>query len=1291
MNRRLRCFLILGLLMGSLTAASATDPKKIVLIAGPITGHPKESHEYEKNVILLKHLLETSPDLQGRVRVEAHFKGWPKDPSTLDDADTIFFTTDGGDHNEKDHPLYVGDRLQILAKQMKRGCGVVFFHWSTFNPSRFHDQVTEWAGGYFDYETGAGPNRWYSAIQTWSAESKLGTPDHPIARGVKPFSTQEEYYYRMRFRDSDPRLKPIIVTRPPKETNDFAVGWAVERADGGRGFGFTGGHFYQNWWNPDFRKLVLNAIVWTAGLEVPATGVRSEPFDRFKALIVTGHNHPAHEWRSTTAALILALEQDPRAIVHVTENPEDLATDKIKDYDVLVMNYCNWDRPGLSAAARTNFVRYLENGGGLSVIHFANGAFTDTLPNKDSDWPEYRTRIVRRIWDHRPGLSGHDAYGPFRVEITGAKHPIAGGLASFDTVDELYFRQQGELPIEPFAFASSKETGQREPLAWAYDYGKGRVFQTVLGHSDESIRKAAALIRRGTVWAAGRNQLSFDPPSELTEGALFRSGSPWTVQDSLKRVAATQPPEPARPQATPSPSRDSNSRLAGAPAVSGADPVTQGEKDWVDNRWSRTDVGPLLASNLKTPTGNIAKALSIRVGGTNEGAVVYDTATCTMRAAWTGGFLRFDPARFGLIRAPEIEGKIMWAAPGKFGWEGSPPRFAGFHLHGQRVVLEYRRGETRLLESPSLAVTEQGPVFIRHLSIAPHDDRFRWPVVAPDKGSQPAVQTAIVSHSGPDGVKITREARRMVWTNDAVVKVLSIVGLQGSTMSVSETGMHLETRSGDRPERFTVALWQGPPAALEAHLEWVKHHVREESPESWLAPGPGRWQPALETVGQPAPDSGPFAIDTLTVPYDNPWNALMYLSGVDFTGDGAAYVCSIHGDVWKVTGIDESLKKLRWQRFATGLFQPLGLKVVKDRVYVLGRDQITILHDENGDGETDFYQNFNNSIATSTGGHDYVTSLETDATGNFHYVDPLGAHRISADGTSNETLATGFRNPNGLGASPDGRVVTIAPQQGEWTPSSLIAEIKSGGYYGYGGPKVTPDRPLGYDPVLCWIPHGVDNSSGSQIWVPKDRWGALGGQMLHFSWGRCAMMLVLREVADGVAQGAVVPLPGRFLSGAMRGAFHPKDGHLYVVGSTGWQTSAIKDGSFQRVRRTSKPLIVPIGWSARATGIELTFPEAMEKESAVDPGSYDVQQWNYRYAAEYGSKDWSVVDPKKEGRDTLPVKSARLSSDGRTVFLEIPGLQPVMQMQIQYNLTSANGSAVRGKVYPTINRLSPPR
>src|SRR5438477_5801885 len=190
-------FVVAPLLFCRSAGFAANAPKKIVLIAGAITGHPKEAHEYEKSVILLKHLLDTSPDLQGRVRVEAHFKGWPNDASTLEDADTIFMTSDGTDREEKNHPLYVGDHLQVIERQMKRGCGVVLFHWSTFNPARFHDRIPDWAGGYFDYETGATLNHWYSAIQTWPAEPKLTAPRHPIARGVQPFTTQEEYYYRI--------------------------------------------------------------------------------------------------------------------------------------------------------------------------------------------------------------------------------------------------------------------------------------------------------------------------------------------------------------------------------------------------------------------------------------------------------------------------------------------------------------------------------------------------------------------------------------------------------------------------------------------------------------------------------------------------------------------------------------------------------------------------------------------------------------------------------------------------------------------------------------------------------------------------------------------------------------------------------------------------------------------------------------------------------------------------------------------------------------------------------------
>src|SRR5262249_39260433 len=160
--------------------------------------------------------------------------------------------------NEKDHPLLIGNRLRVLEKQMKRGCGLVAIHWTTFFPNNYAgEKAIEWLGGYFDYQSGAPPQRWKSAIQNLTTTAKPAQAEHPICRGLSPFKVREEFYYKMRFREKDPRLTPILRAQIPGEQEEQTVAWAVERQDGGRGFGFTGGHYFDNWWVPEFRKLVL--------------------------------------------------------------------------------------------------------------------------------------------------------------------------------------------------------------------------------------------------------------------------------------------------------------------------------------------------------------------------------------------------------------------------------------------------------------------------------------------------------------------------------------------------------------------------------------------------------------------------------------------------------------------------------------------------------------------------------------------------------------------------------------------------------------------------------------------------------------------------------------------------------------------------------------------------------------------------------------------------------------------------------------------------------------------------
>lgn len=257
------------------TQADESPPgPKIVLIAGA-KSHGPGHHEYEKGLELLAHCLRTSPDTR-TCRVEVHRNGWPQDERTLDDADSILLFSDGADHDEAAHPLLSGDRLDVLRRQMARGCGLVALHYTLFVPNRRGaEEFLDWLGGYFDYENGTDdPRGWYSAIGTHTARFEPAS-DHPVCRGVAPIDLHEEYYYQMRFRPDDPRRTSIARVHLPGREQPEVVAWAVERGDGGRGFAFTGGHFHSNWSVREFRRLVLNALVWTAGAEVPANGVDS--------------------------------------------------------------------------------------------------------------------------------------------------------------------------------------------------------------------------------------------------------------------------------------------------------------------------------------------------------------------------------------------------------------------------------------------------------------------------------------------------------------------------------------------------------------------------------------------------------------------------------------------------------------------------------------------------------------------------------------------------------------------------------------------------------------------------------------------------------------------------------------------------------------------------------------------------------------------------------------------------------------------------------------------------------
>jgi type 1 glutamine amidotransferase len=216
---------------------------------------------------------------------------------------------------------------------------------------------------------------------------------------------------------------------------------------------------------------------------------------KIRVLLVTGVDYPGHPWKETTPAVVAILKKDPRMVVEVQTNPGALADKSIFDHDVLVMHFKNYDPLPREEEAKANLQRFVREGRGLVMLHFACGAF--------EKWPEF-VDLAGMVWDQK---TGHDPRGPFRVEIKDPNHPITQGMKDFQADDELYTCLVGKKNLTIVATSRSIVTKKDHPMAFVQPFGKGRVFHTPLGHDVKAFQMpgVSELIRRGTAWAAGQS------------------------------------------------------------------------------------------------------------------------------------------------------------------------------------------------------------------------------------------------------------------------------------------------------------------------------------------------------------------------------------------------------------------------------------------------------------------------------------------------------------------------------------------------------------------------------------------------------------------------------------------------------------------------------------------------------------------------------------------------------------------------------------------------------------------
>ena len=725
---------------------------------------------------------------------------------------------------------------------------------------------------------------------------------------------------------------------------------------------------------------------------------------------------------------------------------------------------------------------------------------------------------------------------------------------------------------------------------------------------------------------------------------------------------------------------------------------------------------------------------------------------------------------------PRLTGQVQFANPSGPGWAdpitgsfadvrriqgrdqrhyGPLPRdwgrYRGLYQHGDQVVLSYAIGSTDVLEMPGVVqlgdartvrsdqadktvAAPATPIFTRSFQIGPRQQSMRLKVATNPSGRSKLETIRVEQTPG----KLLGRVAILEPIEPAVAEKaespaqleykITAAGLSpmpvGVTWELSEdSSLVLRLPAGTEPLKFVLATTTVGMAYDTASLTALV----TQSPldlTRLTQGGPRRWMEELTTDVAIGANNGPFAVDVFSMPINNPWFAQLRLTGFDFFSDGDRLaVCSWDGDVWIVSGLlglDKSNGKnpsLKWRRFANGLFQPLGLKIVDDQVYVTCRDQIAILRDLNQDGEADFVECFNNDHQVTEHFHEFAMGLQTDGNGDFYYAKS-GRHalpavvphhgtllRVTKDGTRTEILATGFRAANGVCLNPDGTFV-VTDQEGFWNPKNRINWVvpaKPGmppKFYGnmFGYHDVNDSSDSAMEPPLCWITNAFDRSPAELLWVTSDKWGPLQGSLLNLSYGYGKVFIVPHEhvqrpaandsSADSAAKGkqqmqtlvqggmCELPLP-TFPTGTMRGRFHPVDGQLYTCGMFAWAGNATQPGGFYRIRMTGQAAHVPLGLKAKREGMEITFSNPLDPASASDKNRFKVRTWSLKRTAEYGSKHYDERD--------LEVTAVRLSEDHRTVTVVLPDLKPTWCMSIEYNLTGSKGEPVHGLIHNTIH------
>ncbi|MEA3209716.1 MAG: hypothetical protein QOE70_2773 [Chthoniobacter sp.] len=932
--------------------------------------------------------------------------------------------------------------------------------------------------------------------------------------------------------------------------------------------------------------------------------------------LLTGENE-YHTAETLPAFARAELETLGHRIVHIaappTEGENDFANiDALRDADLVIVSV---RRRAPQKELLEMLRRHLSAGKPLVALRTASHAFElrqGKPPAGHADWPTFDRDVLgadyQDHWNNKPPA------GPLtiiNIVEEQATHSILEGVkpGEFKVTSHLY--KIRDLAPDTEVLLRGHVEGQTdvEPVAWTHMDGESRVFSTTLGNPDD-----------------------FELPAFR---ALLRNGILWTLAEN------------ARPQWADwvEPSFPFFSSVLDARDIDGAPKDNLTPRGLVlplgNGCWACFDVDLLRVAAVWRGEGVTPRAMapgSYHSAGTKtlegqrdlpkpDGAIWL--ANGLYPGVQTGNQpVLTDPRE----PAPSPEEPGRGALPPELG------RFRAVRLTKAGASLEYDAGSARVHESWTAEEIDGTPVITRRIRC----EQVEKPLLI-ILGRDPAGGPRLSVKLSPAGA---------------------------AELFESAGAWSVRVKPSPQPIEFQIALAPEtevapknsppPPAATDAD-----------------APAPPRWPQEITTVGKRSESADAYVVDDIALPVNNPWRRNVRLADLGFFRDGTAAAVTFDGDVWLIHGLAGDLGAVRWKRFASGLHEPLSLIVRDETIFVFDRNGLWRLRDTDGDGEADVHELFSNVFSQTAETREFPNGVRAAPDGSFILAKggqegaTLGKHngmvlRLSPDGTRVEVLARGLRQPF-IGVHPRTGLITASDQQGNYVPSTPLHLIGGGAYYGFLPaflPKEQYPAPIA-DP-LTWIPHMVNASAASQIWLVAAKMGPLNEALIHLGYNRPELFLVRMNERGSRPQAAVISLTRDLPFGALAGAVNPADGQLYVAGFKVFGTSAPRISGLARLRYTGAPCTLPREVVAMDKGLLLRFEVPLDPASVL-PDSFMVQRWMYQRTAKYGSPHLRLDGTP--GQELMPASSAYLSSDGRAVFVGLPDMKPVMQMTLGWRLS----------------------